>query len=70
VKFAQPLGYLCHGPAQYRDDGHWLPPEPERPVTEADLARWRAAWPDATCSERTARTLAALLRDFGPHGGD
>ena len=68
MKFAQPLGYLGHGPAHYRDDRHWPPLELERPVTEADLARWRAAYPAATCSEKTARTLAALLRDFGSHG--
>jgi len=67
VRFAGILGLIPHAPAHYRDDGHWPPPLKEEPVLEADLARWRVAYPEATCSDRIARLLAGLMRDFGPH---
>jgi len=44
----------------------WLPVEPDRPATDEDVARFLAVYPDATCSPKTLRALAALMRDFAP----
>jgi hypothetical protein len=37
----------------------------EAQITEPELAAWRARWA-ATCSDKTARALCALERDFAP----
>ena len=52
--------------APYRDDGHWPPPVADRPASDEDVARFLAVYPDATCSPKTLRTLAALMRDHTP----
>ena len=41
----------------------WRQPEPEVPVTDAELAAWRARH-QATCSDRVARLLCTLERDY------
>ena len=60
------IGEHARTRATYRDDRHWPPLEPERPATDADVGRFLAAYPDATASPKTLRTLAALMRDFAP----
>ena len=42
----------------------WRAIEPEGPVTDAELTDWRARH-HATCSDKIARLLCALERDFG-----
>lgn len=49
---------------QYRDDGHWPPPAPDVPATDADVAAFLAAYPDATCTPTILRVLAQIHRDF------
>jgi len=60
VGYLQAYGYplpTYHGPP-------WPQPVAEEPVTEAEVAAWRERW-QATCSDRVARLLCALERDYG-----
>lgn len=60
-------GSIARERATYRDDGHWPPPildDPWKQVPDADVAAWRARHPEATCSDRTARCLTWLEREF------
>jgi len=47
-----------HGPP-------WPQPVAEVPVTDEELAAWREKW-GATCSDKVARLLCALERDYAP----
>ena len=61
------IGYLqAHGrPLPTYTGPPWRQREPEVPVTEAEVAAWR--WRhEATCSDKVARCLATLERDFAP----
>lgn len=64
------LGSHARDKATYKSDrapietlGHWPQPEPEVPVTDAEVAAWRARH-QATCSDKIARLLCALERDY------
>ncbi|HJQ66371.1 MAG TPA: hypothetical protein VJ816_08340 [Gemmatimonadales bacterium] len=48
-----------HGPP-------WPQPEPEKAESACDLIVFYRAFPDATCSPKTALALATLMRDFAP----
>jgi hypothetical protein len=63
------LGWRMAGPLP----AYKGPPWPRRraeddpaSVTPEEIAAWRGANPEATCSERTARVLCWLTREFAP----
>ena len=64
----QSIGYLTAlgRPLPVYTGPPWRQPEPEQPVTEADMARFLAAYPDATASPKVLQLLAALMRDHAP----
>lgn len=45
----------------------WPPTVEAIPATDDDVARFLALYPDATCSPKVLRLLAALHRDFSGH---
>lgn len=67
MKFAQPLGYLAHGPATYRDDRAW-PRLDDPPVSDAELEAFLARRPDVTTPSLKIRRALAYIDRFRPKG--
>lgn len=63
------IGYLpSHGrPLPTYTGPPWKQSEPEVPVTPEQIAAWRVKW-GATCSDKVARLLTALERDYAITG--
>lgn len=58
--FGQPYG---HGPGMTRSATAIS--APQKLLSEREIAEWRPAHPEATCSDKTARCLAWLEGEFG-----
>jgi hypothetical protein len=61
------LGWHAFGPIPEYKGPPWPAPRPQdapEGVRPEEIAAWRAAHPEATCSERVARCLTWLEREF------
>jgi hypothetical protein len=69
VPMSAVLGWRMAGPLPKYVGPPWPASEPDNvpeAITPEDLAAWRARHPEATCSDRVARCLAWLTREFAP----